>query len=110
MREQRDDRAEGAAHPRKPPVEQGGMPGGGAGRRDEPGRSGVYPFESSDVPEDASVLVSGAWGRSDYEESGESELSLGPSGGSAAPSSEKRAGEKVISRRQQERVRERKRE
>ena len=59
--------------------EEGGHPGTGAGRRDEPGRSGVYPYGSPDAPADAEQIVAGRWGQGDegsYEDQGESELSV----------------------------------
>lgn len=57
--------------------EEAGHPGTGAGRRDEPGRSGVYPFGSPGAPADADQVVAGRWGQGEegsYEDHGESEL------------------------------------
>lgn len=53
---------------------ESGMPGGGRGRRDEVGRSGVYPPGAEDIPPDAEIRMAGSWGGGDYEESGGSEL------------------------------------
>ncbi len=57
-----------------------GSPGGGAGRRDEVGRSGVYPV-SGPWPQDPNAKIVGeaSWGQGErgaagYEDSGESEL------------------------------------
>jgi hypothetical protein len=59
-----------------------GMPGDGAGQREEPGRTGVHPA-SAGWPEGEMELVrEGAWGQGDrglagYEDHGESELASG---------------------------------
>lgn len=53
---------------------ESGEPGGGQGRRDEVGKSGVYPPGADDVPDDAKVRMAGSWGGGDYNESGGSEL------------------------------------
>ena len=53
---------------------ESGNPGGGQGRRDEVGRSGVYPRDAENVPDDAEVRMAGSWGGGDYNESGGSEL------------------------------------
>jgi hypothetical protein len=53
---------------------ESGEPGGGQGRRDEVGRSGVYPRDADNVPGDAEVRMAGSWGGGDYNESGGSEL------------------------------------
>jgi hypothetical protein len=56
------------------------MPGGGAGRRDDVGRTGVYPQSASERPgTDAPVRTENAWGQGErgaagYEDSGTSEL------------------------------------
>ena len=39
-----------------------GMPGGGVGRREDPGRSGVCPASGADAPADAEVRSEGGWG------------------------------------------------
>ena len=54
--------------------QESGEPGGGRGRRDEVGGSGVYPPGVSDIPPDAEVRMAGSWGGGDYNESGGSEL------------------------------------
>ncbi|MGH7444528.1 MAG: hypothetical protein ACREKM_06615 [Longimicrobiales bacterium] len=55
--------------------QESGEPGGGAGRRDEAGGSGVYPASGSDAPEDAVVRTPGEWGKgAGGVESGPSEL------------------------------------
>ena len=59
---------------------ESGMPGGGAGRRDETGRSGVYPASSAEgATGDAPIRGESEWGQGErgaagYEDSGESEL------------------------------------
>ena len=53
---------------------ESGEPGGGRGRRDEVGASGVYASTSDNIPADAEVRMAGSWGGGDYEESGGSEL------------------------------------
>ena len=61
---------------------ESGMPGGGAGRRDEIGRSGVYPASSAEgASPDAEFRTEPAWGQGErgvegYEDSGESELNF----------------------------------
>lgn len=57
-----------------------GMPGGGAGRRDEVGHTGVYPVSASEgAPGDAPVQPEASWGQGErgaagYEDSGESAI------------------------------------
>jgi hypothetical protein len=69
--------------PERAPYEQrsdAGVPGGGRGRRDETGHSGVYPLSSSqgasgDAPiKDEHSWGQGARGAAGYEDSGESEI------------------------------------
>jgi CBS domain-containing protein len=61
---------------------ESGMPGGGAGRRDENlGRSGVYPASDPAAPGDAIIVPPDAWGQgargaAGYEDHGESELNI----------------------------------
>lgn len=62
---------------------ESGMPGGGQGRRDEPGRSGVYPVSHSEgASPDAPLRGESEWGQGElgaagYEESGNSGLNFG---------------------------------
>jgi hypothetical protein len=49
-----------------PPQRRGGMPGDGAGRREEPGKTGVHPFSEADAA--MPMRTGGEWGRSDHEE------------------------------------------
>ena len=95
------------------------QPGGGQGRRDEVGRSGVYPMSGEERPSgDAEVRTQAAWGQGDrgaegYEDAGGSELTMregqvlggttaGPSdeptidihGGDVPPEAGEAAGEK----------------
>ena len=56
---------------------ESGQPGGGAGRRDEVGGSGVYPASADDIPADAEIRTPMAWGQGErgaagYEDSGSS--------------------------------------
>ena len=53
---------------------ESGEPGGGQGRRDDVGGSGVYPPDAENRPGDAEVRMAGSWGGGDYNESGGSEL------------------------------------
>jgi hypothetical protein len=58
---------------------ESGLPGGGAGRRDEVGGSGVYPASAANAPEGAELRDQAGWGQGDrgaagYEDSGSSEL------------------------------------
>ncbi len=59
---------------------ESGQPGGGAGRRDDVGRSGVYPISGDERPSgDAELRPLGDWAGGDrgiegYEDSGGSEL------------------------------------
>lgn len=64
------------------PRRESGSPGGGQGRRDVVGRSGVYPMSASERPSgDAEVRGQMAWGQGDrgaagYEDAGGSELTM----------------------------------
>jgi len=57
-----------------------GVPGGGVGRKDEVGRSGVYPVSGPEWPPgNAPVVSQGSWGQGErgekgYENHGESSL------------------------------------
>jgi hypothetical protein len=59
---------------------ESGAPGGGAGRRDDVGRTGVYPQSASERPAaDAPTRTENSWGQGErgaagYEDSGTSEL------------------------------------
>lgn len=58
-----------------------GVPGGGAGRKDRVGPSGVYPMSGPHPPGDAPMVWPGSWGQgkrgaAGYEDHGESELNL----------------------------------
>lgn len=60
-------------------MRESGEPGGGVGRRDVVGGSGVYPASAGNVPDDAEVRTQAAWGQGErgaagYEDSGRSEL------------------------------------
>jgi CBS domain-containing protein len=60
---------------------ESGRPGGGAGRKDEVGRSGVYPASGPHPSGDAPIVEQGAWGQGargieGYQDHGESELSV----------------------------------
>jgi hypothetical protein len=64
-----------------------GMPGGGAGRREDPGRTGVYPLSASQgADNDAPVVSEGAFGQGDRgtqgaQDSGDSETMIMPPDG-----------------------------
>jgi hypothetical protein len=58
---------------------ESGEPGGGQGRRDEVGGSGVYPASAENIPGDAVIRTPQQWGQGGrgaegYEDSGGSEL------------------------------------
>jgi hypothetical protein len=60
-----------------------GMPGGGQGRADEVGRSGVYPASGPLPPENAPAQGQASWGQGErgpagYDDSGRSELNIPP--------------------------------
>ena len=42
---------------------ESGQPGGGAGRRDEVGGSGVYPASAGNAPEGAEIRTQAGWGQ-----------------------------------------------
>ncbi len=68
----------------RPPEEkrESGIPGGGAGRRDEPGHTGVYPVSSAEgASAEAPLRGEAEWGQGErgaagYEDSGSSELNF----------------------------------
>jgi hypothetical protein len=68
------------------PAEESGMPGGGRGRRDEPGRTGVYPMSSmEEASTQATVHGQMEWGQGErgaegYHDHGESEAVTVPAG------------------------------
>ncbi|HEU4586238.1 MAG TPA: hypothetical protein VFT57_04645 [Gemmatimonadaceae bacterium] len=78
--ERRADSAREAENSTRRDERESGMPGGGAGRRDAVGRTGVYPQSASERPSsDAPVRTENAWGQGErgaagYEDSGTSEL------------------------------------
>lgn len=54
---------------------ESGRPGGGAGRKEKPGRSGVYPASAGAAPDDAVIRSPGEWGAgAGGEEGGSSEV------------------------------------
>ena len=60
---------------------ESGLPGGGAGRKDQVGGSGVYPMSGPHPPGNAPLVWPGGWGQgarggAGYEDAGESELNL----------------------------------
>jgi hypothetical protein len=63
-------------------LSESGMPGGGKGRRDEPGQSGVYPASAAEgAAGDAPLRGQAEWGQGErgaagYEDSGSSELNF----------------------------------
>ncbi len=71
MAKQNDDRRK----------DDSGRPGGGAGRKDEVGGSGVYPMSGHNAPKDAEIRNPASWGQGErgaagYEDSGGSELTM----------------------------------
>lgn len=77
---ERDQSCEGE----RPPEEkrESGVPGGGQGRRDEPGHSGIYPASAAEgASPDAPLRGEAEWGQGErgaagYEDSGGSELNF----------------------------------
>lgn len=73
MTDQRQDRA---ATPKEDPRRESGLPGGGAGRVDETGKSGVYPASGPFPPGNAPIQWAGSVGQGDrpegYNDSGDS--------------------------------------
>ena len=62
------------------PERESGIPGGGGGRTDEVGPTGVYPASDPNAPEDAQAHGMASWGQGErgaagYEDHGDSELS-----------------------------------
>ncbi len=62
---------------------ESGLPGGGKGRKDEVGGSGVYPLSGPLPPSNAPLRGQMEWGQGErgnagYEDHGESELTLAP--------------------------------
>ena len=61
---------------------ESGLPGGGQGRRDEPGHSGIYPASAAEgASPDAPLRGEAEWGQGErgaagYEDSGSSELNF----------------------------------
>jgi hypothetical protein len=58
---------------------ESGLPGGGAGRRDEVGGSGVYPLSAGNAPKRAEIRNPAEWGQGErgaegYNDSGVSEI------------------------------------
>jgi hypothetical protein len=58
---------------------ESGLPGGGQGRRDEVGGSGVHPASAGNAPDGADVRTPASWGQGErgaegYHDSGRSEL------------------------------------
>src|SRR5262249_24604361 len=66
--------------PNKRPGDEAGLPGGGKGRTDRPGRTGVYPLSQMDEASgDAPIREPAAWGQGErgpegYYDSGSSEV------------------------------------
>ena len=76
---ERSERNEPDREPSEEERRESGRPGGGAGRRDEVGGSGVYPASAGNAPEGAEIRTQAGWGQGDrgaagYEDSGSSEL------------------------------------
>lgn len=75
----RDERSTEAAE-RNQSKGESGNPGGGQGRRDDVGRSGVYPMSGPHPAGEAPIRTEAAWGQGErgaagYEDHGSSELS-----------------------------------
>lgn len=87
-----DERSTNAAEGKQSKRESGN-PGGGQGRRDDVGRSGVYPMSGPHPAGNAPIRTEGAWGQGErgaagYEDDGSSELSYEGGQGSGGPAGE----------------------
>jgi len=77
--------------PAEQPARDSGMPGGGKGRKDEPGHTGVYPVsEMEGASGQATSQGEASWGQGDrgaagYDDSGSSETFVVPPSGEPAP-------------------------
>jgi len=75
-----DTRYESDTRPHEHPGAESGMPGGGKGRTDQPGHTGVYPLsEMGEASGDAPIREPAAWGQGErgpegYYDSGTSEV------------------------------------
>lgn len=80
MTEEEKDRTTGEEESAEDKRMEGGRPGNGKGRKDEVGRSGVYPMSSSEeAAEEAEVRDEASWGQGErgaagYEDHGDSGL------------------------------------
>ena len=77
MTTERPDRERG---PLEPDPHGAGMPGEGAGQREDPGQTGVHPASAGWPEGDMKLVREGEWGQGDrglagYEDHGDSELS-----------------------------------
>jgi hypothetical protein len=76
---QRAERTGGAAQPRGDQKAESGLPGGGKGRVDRTGKSGVYPASGPLPKGDAEIRTPAAWGQGErgaagYTDHGDSEV------------------------------------
>lgn len=74
-----EPRRDRALTPREDPRRESGQPGGGQGRVDETGKSGVYPASGPRPPEGTPVEWAGSFGQGErgaegYEDSGDSNI------------------------------------
>ena len=79
MAKEREQDRQRVAREASGPRRESGEPGGGQGRRDEVGGSGVYPASAGRAPDDAGIRTQNAWGQGErgaagYDDSGSSEL------------------------------------
>ena len=68
-------------HSKPETARDSGLPGGGAGRKDKIGHSGVYPMSGPHPKGDAPIVTPGSWGQgkrgaAGYNDHGESELHI----------------------------------
>lgn len=79
-----NDRPDREQREQEEQLDERGMPGGGVGRRETPGHTGVYPMsEAEDASPDAPLQGEMSWGQGDrgaegYNDSGDSELARMP--------------------------------
>lgn len=83
---------------------ESGLPGGGAGRRDEVRGSGVYPASAANAPEGAELRNQAGWAQGDrgaagYEDPGSSELRFSEEELKAAEAAERAEASRAAGRR-----------
>lgn len=110
---QEHDQQQGKKQPDSPAEEfhEEGLPGSGAGRKEKPGRSGVYPMSAHEMPpsgdapvENMNEFGQGERGAAGYEDHGSSEtIYIPPSGEPSEENEEYQESEKEsLNKKQQQ--------